>query len=117
NSEEYSNLPLVDYKLVDSLLPHQEKYFKGQNETYAFMRNRNLKSQVIDIGRGCVKFSGKRMNDIPLNACDFCGIIPGAKSVSMPNYKRAWEVIKNAYDQGFNYLYITADELPLTMWN
>jgi anaerobic magnesium-protoporphyrin IX monomethyl ester cyclase len=115
--DEYSNIPLIDYSIVNSILPHQEKYFEGQNSTYAFMRNRNLKSQVVDIGRGCIKFSGKRIQNVPLNACDFCGIIPGSKSILMTTYERAWDIIKNAYDQGFNYLYITADELPLTMWN
>ncbi|MBN8640678.1 MAG: cobalamin-dependent protein [Flavobacteriales bacterium] len=117
DATEYSHIPLIDYNIVNSTLPHQQKYFEGQNSTYAFMRNRNLKSQVIDIGRGCVKFSGNRINNVPLNACDFCGIIPGSKSILMPSYERAWRIIKNAYDQGFNYLYVTADELPLTMWN
>ncbi len=114
---EYSMLPLVKYNLVDTIFPHQEKYFAGQNNTYSFMRNRNLRSQVIDIGRGCVKFSGRRYNDVPLNACDFCGIIPGIKAVTYPSHERAWEIIRNAFEQGFNYLYVTADELPLTMWN
>ena len=114
---EYSQLPLVNYQLLDVPFPHQKKYLEGQQETYFFMRERQIKSQVIDIGRGCVKFSGKRIGDIPLNACDFCGIIPGSKAVIMPSYQRAWAIIKNAYDQGYNYLYITADELPLTMWN
>jgi hypothetical protein len=117
NSNEYSKLPFVKYNLVDSILPHQEMYFEGQKNTYNFIKENNLKSQVVDIGRGCVKFSGKRISDIPINACDFCGIIPGSKSVLMPSHIRAWQILKNAFDQGFNYFYITADELPLTMWN
>ncbi len=71
-SAEYGKLALINYGLVDSLLPHQTRYNEGQQETYFFMRDRKLKSQVVDIGRGCIKFAGSRTNNIPVNACDFC---------------------------------------------
>jgi anaerobic magnesium-protoporphyrin IX monomethyl ester cyclase len=116
NPTEYGRLPLVDYSLMDSALPHREKYLAGQQKVYFFMREGLLKSQVIDIGRGCIKFAGERVADIPCNACDFCGIIPGVKPITMQSAERAWQILKNAYDQGYNYFYITADELPLTMW-
>jgi hypothetical protein len=116
NPNEYSRLTLVDYSLVDTLYPHNEQYSKGQQKTYSFMRGRSLKSQVVDIGRGCIKFAGHRVSDIPVNACDFCGIIPGGKVILPQTAERAWAILKNAYDQGYNYFYITADELPLTLW-
>ncbi len=116
NANEYNRLPLVDYSLADTLFPHSESYAKGQQKTYGFMRNRGLRSQVVDIGRGCIKFSGRRVCDIPINACDFCGIIPGDRVILPQTASRAWAILKNAYDQGYNYFYITADELPLTLW-
>lgn len=116
NTEEYRQLPFVDYSLMDTLLPHREKYLEGQHKVYFFMKERSLKSQVIDIGRGCVKFAGPRVEEIPCNACDFCGIIPGSKPIAIQTPERAWDILKNAFNQGFNYFYITADELPLTMW-
>lgn len=113
---EYHTLPLVDYSLTDSLFPHQEHYLRGQRGVYFFMRDRDLRSQVVDMGRGCVKFAGERLDGIPLNACDFCGIIPGSKEIVAPDADRAWRILENVYRQGFNYFYITADELPLTLW-
>ena len=114
--EEYGRLPLVDYSLMDTAMKHRERYLLGQHKVYFFMRDQALRSQVIDIGRGCIKFAGPREADIPCNACDFCGIIPGQKAITQQSASRAWEILKNAYDQGYNYFYITADELPLTMW-
>lgn len=57
NPNEYNRLPLVDYSLADTLFPHNEHYTRGQQKTYSFMRGRGLKSQVVDIGRGCIKFA------------------------------------------------------------
>lgn len=117
NHFEYTRHPPVDYSLVDTLFPHKKYYLKGQQNIYGFMRGRGLKSQIVDIGRGCIKFAGRRNNNIPINACDFCGIIPGDKVILSQSADRAWAIIKNAYEQGYNYFYITADELPLTFWN
>ncbi len=117
NPNEYGRLPLADYSLVDSLYPHNSAYLEGQQKTYHFMRGRGLRSQVVDIGRGCIKFAGARLNDIPENACAFCGIIPGGKVIASPSAERAWAILRNAYDQGYNYFYVTADELPLTLWS
>jgi len=116
NPVEYGRLPLVDYSLMDTSMKHRNKYLTGQHNVYFFMRDYSLKSQVIDIGRGCIKFAGRREAGISCNACDFCGIIPGQKAIVQQSANRAWEILKNAYDQDFNYFYITADELPLTMW-
>lgn len=117
NPNEYDRLPLVDYSLMDSAVPHNEKYLSGQHKIYFFMRDMVLRSQVVDIGRGCIKFVGKRIDSIPVNACDFCGIIPGAKPITTQSAERAWRILENVYKQGYNYFYITEDELPLTMWN
>lgn len=116
NPNEYNRLPLVDYSLADTLFPHNEHYLRGQQKTYRFMKERGLKSQVVDIGRGCIKFAGQRIDGVPVNACDFCGIIPGDKVILSQKTDRAWAILKNAFDQGYNYFYITADELPLTFW-
>jgi hypothetical protein len=116
NPNEYNRLPLVDYSLSDTLFPHNEYYMKGQEKTYNFIRERGLKGQLIDIGRGCIKFGGPRVGDIPLNACDFCGIIPGSKGIMYKTPDQAWLILKNAYEHGYNYFYVTADELPLTFW-
>jgi hypothetical protein len=116
NPLEYTRLPLIQYDLVDTAVPHKARYLAGQSRTYFFMRDRDLRSQVIDIGRGCVKFAGPRREGVPVNACDFCGIIPGTKAIVSPPAERAWLILESAFAQGYNYFYITADELPLTMW-
>ena len=113
---EYSELSLVDYSLADSFLPHLERYLHDQQETYSFMKGRGLRSMVVDIGRGCIKLAGKKVAGVPVNACDFCGIIAGSKPIASKGARRAWSILQNAYEQGFNYFYITADELPLTLW-
>jgi hypothetical protein len=81
------------------------------------MREEGLRTTVIDIARGCIKFAGRRNESgIPLNACDFCGIVPGSKAMAGQSAERAWAVIRNAFEQGYNYLFVTADELPSTFW-
>ena len=117
NLDEYSRLPLVDYSLLDSLVPHADGYHQEQLSFYAYMREEGLRATVIDIARGCIKFSGRRNESgIPLNACDFCAIIPGSKAMSGQRAERAWAIIRNAFEQGYNYLFVTADELPSTFW-
>jgi hypothetical protein len=76
-----------------------------------------LRITVIEIARGCLKFGGRRNESgIPLNACDFCAIIPGSNALIARGAERAWEIIRNAFEQGYNYLFVTADELPSTFW-
>jgi len=114
NHEEYSSLPLVNYSLMDSFMPHRQLYSKGQKAAYPFMKEQNLNGMLVDIGRGCIKFAGRRVGNIPVRACDFCGIIPGSKPIVFQKAGRAWAILKNAYEQGFNYFYVMADELPMT---
>jgi anaerobic magnesium-protoporphyrin IX monomethyl ester cyclase len=117
NPAEFSRLPLPDYSLLDSLVPHSDRYHREQRSFYAYVREEGLRITVIEIARGCLKFSGRRNESgIPLNACDFCGIIPGSNALSAQNAQRAWEIIRNAFEQGYNYLFVTADELPSTFW-
>ena len=117
NPAEFSRLPLPDYSLLDSLLPHAQRYLDEQQAFYGYMREENLRATVVDIARGCIKFTGPRNESgTPLNACDFCGIIPGTKALSSQSAERAWDIIRNAYDQGYNYLFVTADDLPTTFW-
>ena len=117
NPAEFARLPLPDYSLLDSLVPHSDGYHREQHAFYSYMREEGLRTTVIDIARGCVKFSGPRnQSGVPLNACDFCGIIPGSKALSAQSAQRAWEIIRNAFEQGHNYLFVTADELPSTFW-
>lgn len=117
NPAEFSRLPLPDYALLDSLVPHADLYHREQLGFYDYVREEGLRITVIEFARGCVKFSGRRNESgIPLNACDFCGIIPGSSAMSARNAERAWEVIRNAFEHGYNYLFVTADELPSTFW-
>lgn len=61
----------------------------------------------VDIGRGCVKFA----ND---DACTFCSIQPGHLWRNQLTPAQAWTAVENAWAAGYDYLYLTADELPLT---
>jgi len=118
NPAEYSRLPLVDYALLDAFVAHSDGYLREQRAFYAYVRDEGLRITVVDVARGCLKFAGARNESgIPLNACDFCGIIPGTNALSAQIARRAWEIIRNAYDHGYNYLFVTADELPSTFWS
>lgn len=117
NYSEFNVLPLVNYQLQDSLLPHDQLYHNAQKTFYSYVKDDSLKVTVVDIARGCLKFAGKRSaTNIPMNACDFCGIIPGAREVAYQSSLKSWEILRNAYEQGYNYLFLTADEFPSTFW-
>lgn len=117
NPEEFERLPLIDYALLDSLVPHAERYHREQRQFYHYVREENLRITTIEFARGCLKFKGRRTEGgIPQNACDFCAIIPGSRALSAQKARRAWEIIRNAFESGYNYLFVTADELPSTFW-
>ena len=62
----------------------------------------------LEIARGCIKFA---RND----ACSFCSIQYGAFwKNQVSNAELAWESMSLAVSNGYDYLYLTADELPLT---
>ena len=117
NPEEFANLPMPDYSLLDSLVPHADRYHREQLEVYPYARAENRRMITIEIARGCLKFGGRRNErGIPLNACDFCAIVPGSNALIARSAERAWDIIRNAYNHGYNYLFVTADELPSTFW-
>jgi hypothetical protein len=117
NPAEFPRLPLPDYSLLDSLVPHADRYHREQRSFYAYVRDEDLRITVIEIARGCLKFTGRRNESgTPLNACDFCAIIPGTNALTAQNAQRAWDTIRNAFEHGYNYLFVTADELPSTFW-
>lgn len=115
--DEYARLPLVDYRLQDSCVSHRSGYRAEQQELYSYLRESGREIGLVDFARGCLKFAGPRtLTGTPLSACEFCGIIPGAKAIAGVSASRAWEVIGNAVGQGYRYLFATADELPWTFW-
>jgi anaerobic magnesium-protoporphyrin IX monomethyl ester cyclase len=62
----------------------------------------------VEIARGCIKFSRD-------DACSFCSIQYGGmwrNAVDGP--ASAWQLIGKAVRAGYDYLSVTADELPLT---
>jgi len=114
---EFYRLPLVDYSLANSWLDHHSRYHAEQRKLYAHRWDRDYRMTVVDIARGCIKFSGPRSEKgIPDGACNFCAIIPGTKAIAAHTHERAWEILRNAWDQGSDYFWVTADELPTTFW-
>jgi hypothetical protein len=61
----------------------------------------------VDLGRGCVKFASD-------DACSFCSIQFGNVWRNQLTPDKAWEAVGTAWKSGYDYLYVTADELPLT---
>ena len=115
--EEYARLPQVNYRLLDSCVPHRAAYRAEQHALYAYLRDAGREVGLVDFARGCLKFAGARTAaGTPLSACEFCGIIPGAKAIAATSSERAWASIKNVFDQGYGYQFVTADELPWTFW-
>lgn len=103
---------VVDYALIDRTLPHSCVYRK--NFTLRLSRRifevtgRTVRKGVpVEIGRGCIKFSGD-------DACSFCSIQYGGMWKNELASEHAWSVIHAAWKAGYDYLYVTADELPLT---
>jgi hypothetical protein len=114
---EYPRLPLIDYSIADSLFHHSTRYTEVQHKAHSYLVDNNRRVNAIDFARGCIKFAGKRNeSDIPLNACEFCAILPGSKEIVSQSASKAWEIIHNAFNQGYNYLFVAADELPNTFW-
>ncbi|MGA2289535.1 B12-binding domain-containing radical SAM protein [Bradyrhizobium sp.] len=115
--EEFHRLPMVDYSLTRGPLDHDALYLAEQRRSMPFLSARGARGVTIEFARGCLKFAGAR-NDygVPLNACDFCAINPGSKAMIGATAERSWAIIRNAVEQGYNYFFVTTDELPLTFW-
>lgn len=103
----------LDYSLVNRGFDHaplyRENFDKRVAPTFHKLTGRRVHAGMpVEIGRGCIKFA---RND----ACSFCSIqFGGLWRNSVPDAEAAWEVVRAAHDEGFDYLYLTADELPLT---
>ncbi|WP_454737805.1 B12-binding domain-containing radical SAM protein [Cupriavidus necator] len=103
---------VIDYDLIDRLLPHTPLYSanftRRLGRRIVHLTGRHARRGVpVEIARGCIKFSG---ND----ACSFCSIQYGGMWKNELHAVQAWQVIYNAWSAGYDYLYVTADELPLT---
>ena len=101
-----------DYGLVDDAFPHSGKYATQFANRIAprvkELLGRTVRAGVpVELGRGCIKFA---KND----ACSFCSIQYGGLWKNQLTPESAWSTITSAWDHGYDYLYVTADELPLT---
>jgi anaerobic magnesium-protoporphyrin IX monomethyl ester cyclase len=101
-----------DYGLVDRTFTHTEEYARQFRRRIAprvlQLLGRHVHAGVpVEIGRGCVKFAGD-------DACSFCAIQPGQLWRNQLSPELSWAALRSAFDSGYDYLYLTADELPLT---
>jgi radical SAM superfamily enzyme YgiQ (UPF0313 family) len=100
------------YALIDDAFSHTPIYSSQFHHRIASRVQELLGKRVtagvpIDLGRGCVKFA---RND----ACSFCSIQYGGMWRNQLTPEAAWRAVAMAWEAGYDYLYITADELPLT---
>ena len=101
-----------DYTLADRVFQHTSQYTRFFGRRIA-PRIRELLGRTVtagvpvEIGRGCVKFAAS-------DACSFCSIQPGHLWRNQLTAEQAWDAIANAWNSGYDYVYLTADELPLT---
>lgn len=103
---------IIDYRLIDQILPHTpiytENFTKRLGSRILDLTGRRVHKGVpVEIGRGCIKFSGD-------DACSFCSIQYGGMWKNELPAVHAWSAIRLAWEAGYDYLYMTADELPLT---
>lgn len=101
-----------DYARIDEAFEHSSIYRCGFRKRVAprvqEIMGRNVHvGMPVDIGRGCIKFANN-------NACSFCSIQYGGLWKNALSASEAWQAIESAARHGADYLYLTADELPLT---
>lgn len=100
-------------QLIDAVFPHSQHYqtnFRGRvGRRLGELLGIELHAGIpLELARGCIKFS----RDDP---CSFCSIQYGGlwrNSVAGP--ESAWRLVHDAVQAGYDYLSVTADELPLT---
>ncbi|MCB0410422.1 MAG: cobalamin-dependent protein, partial [Flavobacteriales bacterium] len=114
NPEVKESLPYeINYRLLDSYYPHTKIYernFDSARLERWFNRKFN-RSTIIEIARGCVKFKNN-------NKCSFCSIQYGnIWKNSISNGKEAWSFIEKTFRNGYDVIFITADELLLTFYS
>ncbi|GHB81953.1 hypothetical protein GCM10010306_090490 [Streptomyces umbrinus] len=102
----------LDYGHVDGAFQHTALYTGNfQNRIaprmHALLGRKVTAGVPVEIGRGCVKFAGD-------DACTFCSIHAGQLWRNQVGPDEAWAVLEAAFAAGYDYLYLTADELPLT---
>jgi radical SAM superfamily enzyme YgiQ (UPF0313 family) len=103
----------IDYGMIDRHFDHSKRYNRNFQDRIGNrienLFNRRVTAGIpIEIARGCLKFA---KND----ACSFCSIQFGSMwRNSVDDAREAWQIIKAAVSAGYDYLYFTADELPLT---
>ena len=103
----------IQYDLLDRFYNHTDVYTenfqKRLGKRLHQLLGREIKRGIpIEFARGCIKFSGD-------DACSFCSIQYGGMWRNQVNgASLAWNMIGDAYKAGYDYLYVTADELPLT---
>jgi anaerobic magnesium-protoporphyrin IX monomethyl ester cyclase len=100
------------YGRIDEEFPHSGMYARQFARRIAprvrELLGRDVHAGVpVDLGRGCVKFAAD-------DACSFCSIQFGNLWRNQLSPGAAWEAITAAWASGYDYLYLTADELPLT---
>jgi hypothetical protein len=101
------------YELIDAVFPHSQHYQRNL-QTRVGPRMRELMGAEVSSGvpvefaRGCIKFSRD-------DACTFCSIQYGGMwRNSLKDPAHAWDMLHRATEAGYDYLSVTADELPLT---
>ncbi len=102
----------VDYTLIDAEYQHSSSYRRNLAISLGIKTdNANLPNGVpVELARGCIKFA---RND----ACSFCSIQYGGLWKNQVESSRvAWSILEQAYNSGFDDLYLTADELPFTFY-
>ncbi|WP_377268738.1 B12-binding domain-containing radical SAM protein [Peterkaempfera sp. SMS 1(5)a] len=102
-----------DYRLIDEVYPHTAQY-RANFASRVAPRLRELlgvplhNGVPVELARGCIKFSRH-------DACTFCSIQYGGMwRNSVPDAAQGWRVVEHAVRSGYDYLSLTADELPLT---
>ena len=103
----------VNYDLIDRYYRHTERYnanFQSRvgEGIWDALGVRVNRGAPAEIARGCIKFRDN-------NPCSFCSIQFGGmwrNSVSSPG--QAWKTLERATAHGFDYIYLTADDLPFT---
>jgi radical SAM superfamily enzyme YgiQ (UPF0313 family) len=100
------------YGLVDEVFQHTPRYssqfrLRIAPRIYELLGKRVTAGVPVELGRGCVKFAAD-------DACSFCSIQFGDMWRNQLTPDKAWKAVATAWEDGYDYLYLTADELPLT---
>lgn len=102
----------VDYRLIDKCFTHSDRYRRNFQARVAprihALTGLNVSAGVpIEFARGCLKFRGD-------DACSFCSIQYGGMWRNEMNAIDSWAMITDAERSGFDFLYLTTDEMALT---